>query len=103
MDNQLALVDGASRYQKDRSDKADDTVFVHCCCGKGNLLPKPVEGQGLKVLDNKRARLHIVESGERRNPKYQRSWRCFLSLFTVHRWFDVAAFDPRTGQQERLE
>ena len=34
VENQLALADGALRHQKDRSVKADDTVFVHCCCAK---------------------------------------------------------------------
>ena len=43
VENQLALADGASRHQQDRSVKDDDTVFVHCCCDKGNLLSKPVE------------------------------------------------------------
>ena len=49
VDNQLALADSASRYEKDRPAKADDIVFVHCCCEKGNLLSKPVERQGLKA------------------------------------------------------
>ena len=29
VENQFALADGALRHQKDRSVKADDTVFVH--------------------------------------------------------------------------
>ena len=36
-DNQLALVDGASRCRK---AQADDSVFVHCCFEEGNLLSK---------------------------------------------------------------
>ena len=30
VENQLDFADGAFRHQKDRSVKADDTVFVHC-------------------------------------------------------------------------
>ena len=46
------MADGAFRCRKDRSAQADDTVFVHCCCAKkGNIVAKPVEGQGLKIHD----------------------------------------------------
>ena len=50
-EDQLALVYEADKYRKDRSATTDDVVFVHCCCEKGNLLSKPVEGQGVKITD----------------------------------------------------
>ena len=104
VEKQLDLVDGPPRHQKGRSVKTDDVVFVHCCCEQGNLLSKPVEGQGLKVID-------ITKEKDFTNPdtakdiikQIKRSRRCFLLLFTVHGWFDVAVFELRASQEKRLE
>ena len=29
----------------------DKVTFMHCCCEKGNLLSKPIEGKGVKITD----------------------------------------------------
>ena len=50
--DQLVVVDVADKSGKDRSVVTDDKVtFVHCCCEKGNILSKPIEGKGVKVTD----------------------------------------------------
>jgi len=71
---------------------------------KGNLLSKPVEGQGLNVIGITKYR-DFTNSDTVKGiiQKIKRSRRCFLVLFTVHRRFNVAAFELRTGQAEGLE
>ena len=50
-EDQLALVDVAGKAKKGRSVTTDEVVFVHCCCEKGNIMSKPIEGQGVKITD----------------------------------------------------
>ena len=50
--DQLVVADVAGKAGKDRSFSTDDKVaFIHCCCKKGNLLSKPIEGKGVKITD----------------------------------------------------
>ena len=50
--DQLAVADVADKTGMDRSVVTDNKVtFVHCCCEKGNIISKPVEGQGVKITD----------------------------------------------------
>ena len=48
--DQVVVADVAGKAGKDRSVATDDKVtFIHCCCAKGNLLSKPIEGKGVNI------------------------------------------------------
>ena len=89
-------------YRTDRSVQTDGTVFVHCCCEHGSFLSKPVNDKSLTMLDVTKNMILLTRDGEGDNPEDQRSWRCFLVLLTVHRWFNVAQLALGTSETERL-
>ena len=46
------MADVAGKSSKDRSVSSDGKVtFIHCCCEKGNLLSRPIEGKYMKIID----------------------------------------------------
>ena len=98
------MADVAGKARKDRSVTTDEVVFIHCCYEKGNLLPKTVEGKGVKVTDiTKEDDFTNVSTVKYVIKQIKKSRRHFLLLFAVHWRLDMAAIELRSSQTKRLE
>ena len=70
---------------------------------KSNLLSKPVEGQGVKVAGSTKEEDFTNVSTVKDVIRNIKGPGDIVLLFAVYWWFNVAAIEPRTTEEKRLE